>query len=98
MLSVAGKNFGVKKINQDTPIASVNINGIKGFNIFGVLDGHGTNGHHVSKYLSNFLVEKIIKNKAISESKSLEKIYEVIKKSNYSLLINIFFKSRWSII
>ena len=93
VLSVAGKNFGVKKINQDTPIASVNINGIKGFNIFGVLDGHGTNGHHVSKYLSNFLVEKIIKNKAISESKSLEKIYEVIKKSNYSLLINIFLKA-----
>ena len=93
VLSVAGKNFGVKKINQDTPVASVNINGIKEFNIFGVLDGHGTNGHHVSKYLSNYLLEKITKNKEISELKNLSKIYETIKKSNYSLLINIFLKA-----
>ena len=93
VISTAGKNFGVKKINQDTPIASVNINDIKGFNIFGVLDGHGTNGHYVSKFLRNYLIEKISKNKEISESKNLEKIYEIIKKLNYAFLINIFLKS-----
>ena len=93
VISNAGKNFGVKKINQDTPITSVNINGIKGFNIFGVLDGHGTNGHYVSKFLSNYLVEKISKNKGVSESKNLNDIYQTIKKSNYELLINIFLKA-----
>ena len=93
VLSNAGKNFGVKKTNQDTPVASVNINGVKGFNIFGVLDGHGTNGHHVSQFLSNYLVEKISKNEDIIGCKDLEKIYERIKKSNYELLVNIFLKS-----
>jgi serine/threonine protein phosphatase PrpC len=93
VLSLAGKNFGVRKTNQDTPVASVNINDIKGFNIFGVLDGHGSNGHYVSQFLRNYLIEKISKNKEISESKDLNKIYETIKKSNYALLINIFLKA-----
>ena len=93
VISLAGKNFGVRKTNQDTPVASVNINDIKGFNIFGVLDGHGSNGHYVSQFLRNYLIEKISKNKEISESKDLNKIYETIKKSNYALLINIFLKA-----
>ena len=93
VLSLAGKNFGVRKTNQDTPVASININDVKGFNLFGVLDGHGSNGHFVSQYLRNYLVEKISKNKEISESKDLNKIYEIIKKSNYALLINIFLKA-----
>ena len=93
VLSLAGKNFGVRKTNQDTPVASVNINDITGFNIFGVLDGHGSNGHYVSQFLRNYLIEKISKNKEISETKDLHKIYETIKKSNYALLINIFLKA-----
>ena len=93
VISLAGKNFGVRKTNQDTPVASVNINDIKGFNIFGVLDGHGSNGHYVSQFLRNYLIEKISKNKEISETKDLNKIYETIKKSNYALLINIFLKA-----
>ena len=93
VLSLAGKNFGVRKTNQDTPVASVNINDIKGFNIFGVLDGHGSNGHYASQFLRNYLIEKISKNKEISETKDLNKIYETIKKSNYALLINIFLKA-----
>ena len=39
VISIPGKNFGVRKTNQDTPVASFGINGIEGFNIFGVLDG-----------------------------------------------------------
>ena len=93
VVSLAGKNFGVKKINQDTPVASVNINGIKGFNIFGVLDGHGTNGHFVSKFLGKYLVQNISKNKEILETNNLDNIYQIIKKSNYELLINIFLKA-----
>ena len=93
VVSLAGKNFGVKKINQDTPVASVNINGIKGFNIFGVLDGHGTNGHFVSKFLGKYLVETISKTKEIVEINNLDNIYKIIKKSNYELLINIFLKA-----
>jgi len=47
----------------------------------------------VSQFLRNYLIEKISKNKEISESKDLNKIYETIKKSNYALLINIFLKA-----
>ena len=93
VVSIAGKNFGVKKINQDTPVASVNINGIKGFNIFGVLDGHGTNGHYVSNFLGKYLVQNISKDKEILETKNLDNIYQIIKKSNYEVLINIFLKA-----
>ena len=93
VISIPGKNFGVKKTNQDTPVASFGINGIQGFNIFGVLDGHGTNGHYVSKYLGKYLVNNISRNKDILSCLNLEQIYQVIKKSNYDMLINIFLKA-----
>ena len=91
--SNAGKNYGVKKTNQDMPVTLININGIKGFNIFGVLDGHGVNGHYVSKFASDYLVHEIINNTEISKIKQLDKIYQLLKKSNYELLINIFLKT-----
>ena len=91
--SNAGKNYGVRKTNQDTPITFININGIKGFNIFGVLDGHGVNGHHVSKFVSDYLIKEIINNIEISKIKQLDKIYELFTKSNFELLINIFLKT-----
>ena len=93
VISIPGKNFGVRKTNQDTPVASFGINGIEGFNIFGVLDGHGTNGHYVSKFLGKYLVNNISKNKEILSCLNLEQIYQVIKKSNYEMLINIFLKA-----
>ena len=89
----AGKNFGAKKTNQDMPVAVINLNGVKGFNIFGVLDGHGVNGHHVSKFLSDYLVKQIINHREISKLKELDKIYYTLKKSNYELLINLFMNS-----
>ena len=89
----AGKNYGVRKTNQDMPVTIINLNGVKGFNIFGVLDGHGVNGHHVSKFLSEYLVKQIINNKEISNLKELDKIYHNLTKSNYELLINIFLNS-----
>ena len=89
----AGKNFGAKKTNQDMPVAVINLNGVKGFNIFGVLDGHGVNGHHVSKFLSEYLVKQIINHKEILKLKDLDKIYYTLKKSNYELLINLFMNS-----
>ena len=91
--SNAGKNYGIKKTNQDTPLTSINICGIKGFNIFGVLDGHGVNGHYVSKFVSDYLIKEIINNIEMSKIKHLDKIYEHFKKSNFELLINIFLKT-----
>lgn len=89
-LSIAGKNYGARKTNQDTPVTFVKLNNIEGFNIFGVLDGHGVNGHHVSKFLGEHLVKQITSNQYINKEKELDKIYKAIKKSNYEILMNIF--------
>ena len=92
-LSIAGKNYGARKTNQDTPVTFVKLNNIEGFNIFGVLDGHGVNGHHVSKFLGEHLVKQITSNQYINKEKELDKIYKAIKKSNYEILMNIFLDS-----
>ena len=42
---------GKRKTNQDALVCLTNINSIKDFNIFGVLDGHGPEGHYVSQVL-----------------------------------------------
>ena len=91
--SIAGKNYGSKKTNQDMPVTFINLNGVKGFNLFGVLDGHGVNGHHVSKFLSEYLVKQIINSKEIIGVKNLDTIYRIMKRANYELLINIFLNS-----
>jgi serine/threonine protein phosphatase PrpC len=72
------------------PVTFINLNGIKGFNIFGVLDGHGVNGHHVSKFLSEYLVKQIINSKEISGITNLDAIYQRMKRANYELLITVF--------
>jgi serine/threonine protein phosphatase PrpC len=40
--------MGNQKINQDALVSNTNINNIKDFNIFGILDGYGPQGHYVS--------------------------------------------------
>ena len=55
-----GKNIkGEQKINQDSLVSLTNINKIKDFNIFGVLDGHGPQGHNVSSFASEFIPAQI---------------------------------------
>ena len=51
----AGTNiFGKSKINQDSFLTLLNIYNLKNFSVFGVFDGHGINGHLVSKYVKNY--------------------------------------------
>lgn len=42
------------KINQDSYLVNENIFG-QNFNIYGVFDGHGINGHLISKHISDFI-------------------------------------------
>lgn len=54
-INLAGVNKGQSKINQDSVLINKFKSKDKTFYIFAVFDGHGKNGHHVSKYLkSNF--------------------------------------------
>ena len=90
-LSLPGKGIsGNTKTNQDTFIIKTNINTIKDFNIFGVLDGHGTDGHYVSEFASNYIPSQIINNPEIKKLSSPEKIYKKLKDNNCKIIIEAF--------
>ena len=86
-LSRAGNDEGgLTKINQDSYISKTNINGITDFNIFGVLDGHGIQGHLISDFASKFLPNQIINNFEIKLCKDTESIYNKLKEYDYQII------------
>ena len=90
-ISVSGINEeGYKKRNQDTFLIERNINGIYNFNIFGVLDGHGDDGHYVSQFVSRFIINSIKNNSIIKKCSNPKEIYEKIISNKYKLIENIF--------
>ena len=89
--SQAGKeNNGNIKINQDAFRVCENINNIKNFNIYILCDGHGKDGHHVSKYITENIISIISSHSSIFFLKSPEQIYQTIIKQNYRLIKDIF--------
>ena len=93
-LSRPGKDdTGMTKTNQDSYILKININGINGFNIFGVLDGHGSDGHYVSEFASEFIPNYIINNPEISMNSNTESIYNKLKENNYKIIKQAFIMS-----
>lgn len=66
---------GIEGINQDSFLQLLSINGNKKFHLFGVMDGHGNNGHIISKYVSRFIGEYITseKNKKLFNKKVMNK-------------------------
>ena len=81
---------GMTKINQDSFISKVNINNVKDFNIFGVLDGHGPSGHYISKFASLFIQNYIINHREIKNLSTLESIYLKLKENNYYIIKQSF--------
>ena len=69
---------GNVKVNQDSFIAIPNILNFDNFYVFGVLDGHGVQGHMVANfvkdYLSNFFNQT--KNYSIFQNKNLNNSYK----------------------
>ena len=94
-LSKAGKDIeSHEKTNQDTPLVYINVGGIEGFNIFGVLDGHGPNGHFVSQFCKNYFITKMnlyTENlKLINPYLTVEDVYRNLKESEYSYILELF--------
>ena len=55
--SQAGKGEdGFTKVNQDSFLVLQNEYNLKDFNIFAVMDGHGINGHLVSRFVTKYFV------------------------------------------
>lgn len=55
---IKNNNKSEKENNQDVSLILEDVCGIKKYNIYCIMDGHGSNGH----YVSNYIKEKIIQN------------------------------------
>ena len=92
ILTLPGKDTsGLQKTNQDSFTFITNINNLKDFNIFGVLDGHGIEGHFVSKFASKYIPNLIINNPEIKNIRETELIYKILKKNNYQIITKAYF-------
>ena len=90
-LSKPGKDeIGMSKINQDSYISLTNINNIKYFNIFGVLDGHGPEGHLVSQFISKYIQVEFQTHHLIERLKNCEEIYKKLISKDYEIIKDIF--------
>ncbi len=95
--SRAGKDDNKKsKTNQDSYFILEKLNGLN-FNIYGIFDGHGSSGHLISKFISNYLLNYYKYNEEIKSKKNIESLYLLLKKKNYSFIKNSIKKSEESL-
>ena len=96
-LTKAGRNQnGKTKTDQDTPLVHLNVGDIPGFNLFGVLDGHGPDGHHVSRFCRDYFIKMMIGYADYCKQKGLktaEAIYEELKKTKFAYIYDTFQKA-----
>ena len=89
--SVAGRDDdGLKKINQDTYLLEKNINGVINFNVFGVLDGHGVNGHYASNFVKRYLISRIKNHPLIKNLQTPKEIYKQLTSNGYQIIAKLF--------
>ena len=94
ILTLPGKDeSGSQKTNQDSFVFKKNINKIKDFNIFGVLDGHGPEGHYVSKFTSEFIPSLLSNHPQIKCLSDPEQIYKKLKDNNCKIITQTFIEA-----
>ena len=85
--SLAGKNeFGETKINQDSYLNLTKINNFINYNVFGVFDGHGKNGHLVSQFLVKYFSDFFKNNPQIIKCKKEIEILNLFIDSDFKFL------------
>ena len=93
-MSQAGKGEdGFTKVNQDSYLVIQNLYKLGDFNIFGVLDGHGMNGHLVSQFVVKYFNSYLKKNKKLNILENLDDVYAALKKNNYEIIRKAFNKA-----
>ena len=87
-LSQAGKGEdGFTKVNQDSFLVLQNEYNLKDFNIFSVMDGHGVNGHLVSRFVTKYFSTFFKKNKKMNSNNANEdQLYFRLKKNECDIL------------
>ena len=89
--SQAGKGEdGFVKVNQDSFLVIQNEYKLPDFNIFSVLDGHGENGHLVSRFITKYLATFFKKNKKMQILKTEDEVYQRLKKNEYDIIKRVF--------
>jgi serine/threonine protein phosphatase PrpC len=90
--SQAGKGEdGFTKVNQDSFLVLQNEYNLKDFNVFSVMDGHGVNGHLVSRFTTKYFTNFFKKNKKMNTSNSSEdQLFYRLKKNDYDVLKRVF--------
>ena len=88
---------GNVKTDQDTSLISISVDGFIGFNMFGILDGHGPNGHFVSKYCKEFFIRNM-RNYAelLKVTKGItttEGIYNDLKSNRFLYITELFMQA-----
>ena len=84
---------GRAKINQDTTLIKINVGGIIGFNLFGVLDGHGQYGHYISQFCRDYLIRRMERYACECKKRNLvssEQIYNKLKNKFINYIIRSF--------
>ena len=97
-----GEESGTKKENnQDASIILKNVCDIEDYDIYGIMDGHGSNGHLVSSFVKN-KIKEYFNNQKIYKFKKSEKenlytkvngyieFYEKLKNNNYEIIKNFY--------
>ena len=96
-VSYAGKNQnGERKTNQDTTLVHLSVGNIKELNMYGILDGHGPQGHFVSQFCRDYFVREMDNYVEICKKKGLtapQNIYNELKKDNFNYFKKIFAKA-----
>ena len=90
--SQAGKGEdGFTKVNQDSFLVLQNEYNLKDFNVFSVMDGHGVNGHLVSRFTTKYFTSFFKKNKKMNSSNGSEdQIFYRLKKNDHDVLKRAF--------
>jgi len=89
--SQAGKGEdGFTKVNQDSFLVLQNQYNMKDFNIFSVMDGHGVNGHLVSRFVTKYFTSFFKNNKKMNSNKNEDEVYYRLKKNDSDILTRAF--------
>ena len=93
-ISKAGRNQnGLQKTNQDTSLIHISVGNLQGFNIFGVLDGHGPHGHFVSKFCKEYFIRTMNEYSKQCQQNNIttpEGIFNKLKESKFEFITQTF--------
>ena len=96
VITKPGLDDDIEKTNQDSYLIKENIFA-ENFNIYGIFDGHGEDGHLISRYISNYISDYytnesnfIENNSSLNKSKIfLERSQQIIRQSIKELDTNL---------